>query len=127
MINPYKDGFQVIQGNNIKPLQTPVQAVYDFLKQTNPMILCRTNKQVKGIQELGWINTTTIHQAKGLEYSNVIVTDMALTNEEETNIAYVGCTRAQNGLLICDPTILYNYMNDILYEYKDDICGGKLF
>lgn len=53
VIDPYKDGFQVIQGNNVQPLRTPIQAVYDFLKQHNPMILCRTNKQVKGIQELG--------------------------------------------------------------------------
>lgn len=92
-----------------------------------PYILCRSNKQVKQIQSLGYNNVSTVHQAKGLEYSNVILTDMALSNEEEVNIAYVGCTRAQNGLLVCDPTVLYLYMSDILYEYKDEICGGKLF
>lgn len=33
-----------------------------------PMILCRTNKQVKWIEEAGYHNVSTVHQAKGLEY-----------------------------------------------------------
>lgn len=122
VITEDEDCYDVINNTRIDTMST----LTAFLLK-HPYILCRSNKQVKQIQSLGYNNVSTIHQAKGLEYSNVIVTDMALTNEEETNIAYVGCTRAQNGLLICDPTILYNYMNDILYEYKDDICGGKLF
>ena len=39
------------------------------------MILCRTNKQVKALQEYGLQNVSTVHQAKGLEYDNVIYID----------------------------------------------------
>ena len=112
-------------------------AIHGYIKDTyqtltafllkKPYILCRSNKQVKAIESLGYKNVSTIHQAKGLEYTNVIVTDMELNGEEEINIAYVACTRAQNGLLICDSDTLYMMMNEILYEYRDEICGGKLF
>lgn len=119
VINPYKDGFQIIQGNNVKPLRTPIQAVYDFLKQYNPMILCRTNKQVKGIQELGWINTTTIHQAKGLEYDNVVVVDTAIKDSEDLNVAYVAMTRARDGLLV----IPWPVLEDLLRRYQINPYG----
>ena len=119
VINPYKDGFQIIQGNNVQPLRTPIQAVYDFLKQHNPMILCRTNKQVKGIQELGWINTTTIHQAKGLEYDNVVVVDTAIKDSEDLNVAYVAMTRARDGLLV----IPWPILEDLLRRYQINPYG----
>lgn len=119
VINPFKKGFQVVQGNNVKPLQTPIQAVYDFLKQYNPMILCRTNKQVKSIQELGWINTTTIHQAKGLEYDNVVVVDTAIKDSEDLNVAYVAMTRARNGLLV----IPWPVLEDLLRRYQINPYG----
>ena len=92
-----------------------------------PYILCRTNKQVKAIEALGYKNVSTIHQAKGLEYNYVIVTDMVLDTEEEVNIAYVACTRAENGLLISDHEILLSMMDNIVVEYRDDLIGGKLF
>lgn len=73
--------------------------VTDFLK-TDPMILCRTNKQVKAIQELGYPNVETVHQAKGLEYKDVIVLDATINSMEDLNIAYVAMTRAEDSLLV---------------------------
>ena len=66
----------------------------------NAIILCRTNKQVKAIQELGYPNVSTIHQAKGLEYDDVIVIDSPIRNSEDLNIAYVALTRARNNLMV---------------------------
>jgi superfamily I DNA/RNA helicase len=64
--------------------------------------LCRTNKEVKQLQELGYTLVSTIHQSKGLEYDNVVVIDFELSSEEEINIAYVALTRAKNRLIITD-------------------------
>lgn len=111
----------------VKQQQTNLMATLTAFLLQRPFILCRSNKQVKQFESLGYKNVSTIHQAKGLEYANVIVTDMELSGEEEMNIAYVGCTRAQNGLLVCNADLLYMYMNEILMEYRDEICGGKLF
>lgn len=83
----------------------PIVAVHEELKQ-DYHILCRTNKEVKKLQELGFIHVSTIHQAKGLEYDNVIVIDFELTSEEEINIAYVALTRAKNRLLVCNIDLL---------------------
>jgi superfamily I DNA/RNA helicase len=79
----------------------PVIAVSEELKLTYH-ILCRTNKEVKQLQELGYSFVSTIHQAKGLEYDNVVVIDFELSSEEEVNIAYVALTRAKNRLLVTD-------------------------
>jgi superfamily I DNA/RNA helicase len=122
VIDKYNDCYDAVSGRQ----QDLMSTLTAFLLK-KPYILCRSNKQVKAIESLGYRNVSTIHQAKGLEYANVIVTDMELSGEEEINIAYVACTRAQNGLLVCDPDLLYTYMNEILFEYRDEICGGKLF
>lgn len=95
--------------------------------QRKPYILCRSNKQVKSIQNLGYKNVSTIHQAKGLEYPYVIMTDMDLAGEEEINIAYVGCTRAQNGLLVADYTQLIMLLEDLINEDETLISNRKLF
>ena len=63
------------------------------------MILCRKNKEVKAIKELGYNNVQTIHQAKGLEYPVVIVTDFEIRGIEDVNISYVAMTRAESHLL----------------------------
>lgn len=122
VINEYEECYDAVHGRMVSLMST----LTAFLLK-KPYILCRSNKQVKAIESLGYRNVSTIHQAKGLEYTNVIVTDMELNSDEEINIAYVACTRAQNGLLICDPDLLYTLMNEILFEYRDEICGGKLF
>lgn len=72
--------------------------VKDFL-ELNPMILCRKNKEVREIRDLGWERVQTIHQAKGLEYNAVIVTDFEIKNLEDVNISYVGMTRARSHLM----------------------------
>lgn len=74
--------------------------VFDQMLYNNAMILCRTNKQVRGIQELGFTNVSTVHQAKGLEYDNVIVIDSTVCSMEDMNIAYVALTRAKDKMLI---------------------------
>ncbi len=73
------------------------------LKETlykRPMILCRTNKQVRAIQDYGYSNVSTVHQAKGLEYNDVIVIDSTIDDVEDLNVAYVALTRARNSMLI---------------------------
>lgn len=76
-----------------------VDCFEEFIKK-KPMILCRTNKQVKALQEMGYLNTSTIHQAKGLEYDNVIVVDTEIATLEDLNVAYVALTRAKDGLFV---------------------------
>lgn len=107
-------------------MRDPEQILTDFMLR-KPYILCRANKQVKAIQANEYMNVSTIHQAKGLEYPYVIVIDMELAGEEETNIAYVGCTRAQNGLLVIDYLTFMAMLPNIMYEYSNEIKGGKLF
>jgi DNA helicase II / ATP-dependent DNA helicase PcrA len=81
-----------------------------------PMILCRKNKEVRAIKELGYDRVTTIHQAKGLEYPSVIITDFDVDSEEDINIAYVGMTRAENRLLAAN----YTAFMKILRKMKAD-------
>lgn len=75
-----------------------LKTIKDFLA-LKPMVLCRSNREVKELQACG-LNATTIHQAKGLEYQNVIVVDFKITSGEELNIAYVGLTRAEDKLMV---------------------------
>jgi len=65
----------------------------------NAMILCRKNKEVKTIKALGYDKVQTVHQAKGLEYPKVIVTDFDMRGIEDINIAYVAMTRAKTDLV----------------------------
>jgi DNA helicase-2/ATP-dependent DNA helicase PcrA len=59
-------------------------------------ILCRTNKQVKALEDLGYRDAMTIHKAKGLEFDNVVVVDFPIEDEEAINVAFVALTRAKN-------------------------------
>lgn len=72
---------------------------FRYFRSLQPIILCRTNKQVKELRDCG-LDCTTIHQAKGLEYDNVILIDFELHSVEDINVAYVGLTRARNNLMI---------------------------
>lgn len=92
-------------GRNIcfkNDLQSKVNLIEYFknMMADRPMILCRTNKQVKFINDAGYFEASTVHQAKGLEYKNVIVIDTTISCLEDLNIAYVAMTRAQDNLLI---------------------------
>ena len=80
------------------------------------MILCRTNKQVKAINEMGYFEATTIHQAKGLEYDNVLVIDTPISSEEDANIAYVALTRARDNLFVVPYSSFRPLMQDYIYS-----------
>lgn len=88
------------------------KVVEDFLK-LEPMILCRKNKEVKAIKELGWEKVQTIHQAKGLEYPAVIVTDFEIRDVEDINISYVAMTRAESNLLAANYTAFMKIMEKL--------------
>lgn len=98
IINPWGDCFQV-KGADVNTSLTSDEAIKEMLER-NPMILCRTNKQVKQVLENSFYTAETIHQAKGLEYSNVIVIDTEISTEEDLNIAYVALTRAKDNVLV---------------------------
>lgn len=70
------------------------------LLANNAIILCRTNKQVKSFEERNYFNVTTVHQAKGLEYDDVILIDDTIKDIEDLNVAYVGLTRARNRMVV---------------------------
>lgn len=84
--------------------------------ETKPWILCRTNKQVKWIEELGYGNVSTVHQAKGLEYESVIVIDEVIKDNEDLNIAYVAVTRTKNSVFIANFSQFYKLLT--LYMSK---------
>ena len=96
VVNPY--GRNVRFGNCHRPQKTS-DLLNDFMK-TDPMILCRTNKQVKAIKDMGYFNVDTVHQAKGLEYKSVIAIDATIGSTEDLNIAYVAMTRAEDSLMV---------------------------
>jgi ATP-dependent exoDNAse (exonuclease V) beta subunit len=91
--------------------------VQEFLEK-EAMILCRKNKEVKAIQQLGYSKAQTIHQAKGLEYEYVIVTDFEVRGIEDINISYVAMTRAGKGLLAANYTAFYKIMEKLSEEDK---------
>ena len=93
-------------GRVIKITQDGVSRVASLVNEfkeimsDRPMILCRTNRQVKTINEAGYFEASTIHQAKGLEYTNVVVIDTTISCTEDLNIAYVALTRARDKMLV---------------------------
>lgn len=97
----------------------PKEIVENFMNM-NPMILCRTNNQVKYIKDLGYLNVDTIHQAKGLEYDNVIAIDSPINNMEDINVMYVALTRAKDNLLV----INWNQFELLFKLYMNKIAFG---
>jgi superfamily I DNA/RNA helicase len=89
------------------------------LLRGNYYILCRTNKQVKALLDLGYKNVSTVHQAKGLEYDNVITMDFNIKDQEDLNIAYVAATRARNKLMIINFDQLYRLL--VLFKNNNSI------
>lgn len=74
--------------------------VKKYIETYHPTFLCRTNKTVAALQELGYSNVSTIHSAKGLEYENVVVVDSVFLDEDDINVAYVALTRAKDTELV---------------------------
>ncbi len=94
-----------------------------LLEDPKTQILCRSNKQVKKLQSMNIVNVSTVHQAKGLEYDNVVLVDFPITSTEERNIAYVAITRAKNQLCLIDFDVLLYFSA----TNKIEQSGGKLF
>lgn len=99
------------------------EEIFKNMLQDNPQFLCRFNKQVKAISNSTFYSATTIHQAKGLEYSSVIVVDMGTMTKEELNVAYVALTRAKNRVLI----IPWGYIVDFLKLKCDNYNWRKVY
>lgn len=97
VVNPY--GYIYSNDGGKNNFSNP-QALFNYFLDLEPMILCRTNKQVKAIKDMGYFNVDTVHQAKGLEYDNVLVLDTTISSTEDLNIAYVAMTRARDRLMI---------------------------
>lgn len=74
--------------------------VLEELSKYEYQFLCRTNREVRRLEEMGFSNVSTIHKAKGLEYDNVAIIDFAGETEEDQNVAFVALTRARNRLMI---------------------------
>lgn len=74
--------------------------VKKYIDTYHPTFLCRTNKIVNALRDLGYSNVSTIHGAKGLEYENVIVVDSVFIDEDDINVAYVALTRAKDTELV---------------------------
>lgn len=117
VINPFG---RIYQSNNLRVSAKPVELLNQFMA-LKPMILCRTNKQVKAIEELKYYDVSTVHQAKGLEYKNVIVIDSTMSNSEDLNIAYVAMTRAEDNLLVINWTQFEQLFK--LYMNKNSFGG----
>jgi len=90
------------------------------------MILCRKNKEVRAIKAAGYDRVQTIHQAKGLEYPYVIVTDFEVQGVEDINLSYVAMTRAEKGLLAANYSAFMKVI-DKLKQTKELPNLGSLF
>ena len=84
--------------------------IREEIQDKEPRILCRTNKEVKKLKEFGYDNVSTIHQAKGLEFPNVILVNYPISEPEDVNVAYVALTRPENRLLIFNFEEVYETM-----------------
>ncbi len=97
IINPFGRSVQFKDGTESR---VDIITAFKQFMMSRPQILCRTNKQVKYINDLGYFECSTIHQAKGLEYDNVLVIDTTINCMEDLNIAYVALTRAKDNLFV---------------------------
>ncbi len=95
IVNPFGRG---IRFDGAVERRIDVLEEFKEFMSNRPMILCRTNKQVRFLAAAGYYEASTVHQAKGLEYNNVLVIDSNMTSTEDLNIAYVALTRARDGL-----------------------------
>lgn len=116
VINPFG---RIYRSDNWQMGKT-VNEMFNQFMALKPMILCRTNKQVKAIEEEKYFEVSTVHQAKGLEYPNVIVIDTTISGSEDLNIAYVAMTRAEDNLLI----INWQQFEHLFKMYMNKNLGG---
>ena len=91
---------ECVEVNGVQKYKVDIRQTFNHIMSKEPMILCRKNKEVKEINKKNYFNVSTIHQAKGLEYEDVIVIDSEIQNDEDLNVAYVALTRAKNNVLV---------------------------
>lgn len=107
-------------GSNTTAINNTQTLLHKFL-QSQSKILCRTNKQVQSVLELGYESVDTIHQAKGLEYQSVILLDADIKSLEDLNVAYVGMTRAKDSLLIVNSTQFLPLFKEQVQKFDSDL------
>ena len=110
VINPFGSSFEKQGDSEMCGTKSNWTFELKEMLDLNPMILCRTNKQVRALQDYGITNVSTVHQAKGLEYDNVIVVDHDISSVEDLNIAYVALTRAKDSVLVVNFAQLESYL-----------------
>lgn len=120
-----KEGYCITTSN--APTEDPQEIINMLLNKSNTMFLCRSNKQVRKLQALGITNCSTVHQAKGLEYDNVILTDIVAENTEELNVAYVGMTRARDELCVINFEVLIGILSYTKIPQKTEEKQNLLF
>jgi superfamily I DNA/RNA helicase len=86
----------------------PKNLLPEQLENSQYQVLCRTNIEAKTLKKLGLLNAMTIHQAKGLEFKNVLLVDFQIMTEEDKNVAYVGLTRAKDKIIVAHYETLLN-------------------
>lgn len=101
-----QDGYDFFVDGAAKDEGNGVMQIGREIIDHSPQILCRTNKEVKELEELGFEKVSTIHKAKGLEFKNVIVCDFGIDGQENINVAYVALTRAQDRLMVVNHELL---------------------
>lgn len=105
------NGLALEGGNWVdKSVEATEEYITNLVASPNTQILCRSNKQVKKLKTMGIDNVSTVHQAKGLEYDNVVLVDFPQDSEEELNIGYVAATRARNNLAVVNWDLLLYYV-----------------
>lgn len=120
-IVPWIDEAYLISGEQAKQIDAKA-LILTLIGSSATQVLCRANKQVKKLQALGIKNCSTVHQAKGLEYDNVILVDFPMDTVEELNICYVALTRAKNNLCVAN----WESLLAILTSNKEKV-DAKLF
>ena len=116
----------IVTSSDNVPTENKTEIIKRLLSLPDTMVLCRTNKQVRKLQAIGLQNCSTVHQAKGLEYDNVILCDMIIDSNEELNVAYVGMTRAKNELCVINFEVLISILASINID-KIKPVENKLF
>lgn len=103
---------EVYKSSNFPSIQHKYKIIREELEKYNYQVLCRTNKEVRDLRAMG-LTASTIHQAKGLEYENVMVIDFDARNDEDINIKFVANTRAKNRLMLVQFETIEKIKNQI--------------
>lgn len=110
---------------NAKDNKNMARHIQESVLNDEPQILCRKNKEVKELKELGYENVSTIHKAKGLEFNTVIMNNFSIEDTEDVNIAYVGITRAKNKIIVSNFQEIVMAIRPISRQLKEEAKERK--